>query len=246
MNFTDALIRAVDLILGFDRDLIQIIGLSFKVSLIAVVISAIIGAPLGAMVAMSIFRGRGLVVIMINALMGLPPVVIGLIVYMMLSRSGPFGVFNLLFTPTAMIIAQTVLITPLIAALTRQVVEDTWQGYAEQFRSWDISPMRAVPTMLRDARAGLVTILLAGFGRAISEVGAVMIVGGNIDQLTRVMTTAIALETSKGDLDLAMALGVVLLLMSLLVNAASHALGPSSVRASIWRAGQMAGKPRVR
>jgi len=188
-------------------------------------------------IAMARFRGRGALVVVLNALMGLPPVVVGLLVYVMLSRAGPLGVFNLLFSPTAMIIAQTVLITPLIAALSRQIVEDVWQGYAEQFRSWGIRPIRAVPTVLWDARVGLMTVLLAGFGRAISEVGAVMIVGGNIDHLTRVMTTTIALETAKGDLDLAMALGLILLLMSLLVNALSHAVrrvaGPAASLARV-------------
>lgn len=237
MNFLDVLGRSLDLVTGFDANLLEIIGRSFHVSLSAVFISALVGAPLGAVTAMARFPGRGALVVVLNALMGLPPVVVGLLVYVMLSHAGPFGVFNLLFSPAAMIIAQTILITPLVAALTRQLVEELWQGYAEQFRSWGIGPLRAVPTMLWDARLGLLTIILAGFGRAISEVGAVMIVGGNIDHLTRVMTTAIALETSKGDLELAMALGIILLLMSLLVNALCHA--------ARWYAGPVMGAARV-
>ncbi len=220
----NALGTAASLIVKFDSDLVEIIGLSLRVSLTAVALAAAIGLPLGAAVALFRFPGRSGVIVLINALMGLPPVVVGLFVYLLLSRSGPFGVFNLLFTPTAMIIAQCVLVTPIIAALTRQTVEDLWQEYGEQLTSLGVSPGRAVGTLLWDGRFSLFTAVLAGFGRASAEVGAVMIVGGNIDHLTRVMTTAIALETSKGNFEIALALGIVLLAMSLGVNAAAHAV----------------------
>lgn len=218
-EFWEALTTASALIVGLDADLVEIVGRSLQVSLTAVVLASIIGLPLGAAVALYKFPGRGAVTIVLNALMGLPPVVVGLLVYLLLSRSGPFGVFGLLFTPTAMIIAQTVLIAPLIAALARQVVEDLWAEYREQLQSLGAGPTRALPTLLWDGRFSLFTAVLAGFGRASAEVGAVMIVGGNIDHVTRVMTTAIALEVSKGDLALALGLGFVLILISLLVNA---------------------------
>ncbi len=210
-----AFATALSLIVGLDADLVEIVGLGLRVSLTAVTCAAVIGLPFGAALALFRFPGRGVVAAGLNALMGLPPVVVGLVVYLMLSRAGPLGVFGLLFTPTAMIIAQTVLIAPIIAALTRQVVEDLWEEYEEQLRSLGASPGRAVPTLLWDGRYTLVTVFIAGFGRAIAEVGAVMIVGGNIDHVTRVMTTAIALETSKGDLVLALALGIVLLVLAL-------------------------------
>ncbi len=206
-----ALATALSLIARLDADLLEIVGLSLWVSLTAVAVFR--------------FPGRGFVAALLNAMMGLPPVVVGLLVYLMLSRSGPFGVFGLLFTPTAMIIAQCVLVTPIIAALARQVVEDLWEEYAEQLRSLGAGPRRAVPTLLWDARFSLITAVLAGFGRAVAEVGAVMIVGGNIDHVTRIMTTAIALETSKGDLVLALALGIVLIALALAVNAAAHVIG---------------------
>ena len=221
-EFSGAIATALSLIVGFDADLVEIVGLSLRVSLSAVTSAAVIGLPLGAAVALFRFPGRGVVSAGLNALMGLPPVVVGLVVYLMLSRIGPFGVLGLLFTPTAMIIAQCVLITPILAALTRQVIEDLWEEYEEQLRSLGAGPRRAVPTLLWDARFTLVTVILAGFGRAIAEVGAVMIVGGNIDHVTRVMTTAIALETSKGDLVLALALGIVLVGLALVVTGAAQ------------------------
>ena len=204
--------------------LIEIVALSLRVSLAAVLISAIIAMPLGAALALQRFPGRRALIVGLNVLMGLPPVVVGLVVYLMLSRSGPFGVFGLLFTPTAMIVAQVVLVVPIIASLTRQVVEALWEEYRETFRSLAVPPVQSLTALLWDARFALVTALLAGFGRAIAEVGAVMIVGGNIDHATRVMTTAIALEVSKGDLALALGLGMVLILLSLAVNVAAYGL----------------------
>ena len=185
----------------------------------AVLISAVIGMPLGAALAVSRFPGRRGVIVLVNALMGLPPVVVGLLVYLMLSRSGPLGVLQLLYTPTAMIIAQVVLVTPIVAALTRQVIEMLAEEYSEQLRSLGVSRLASVPTLLWDARLALVTALLAGFGRAIAEVGAVIIVGGNINHVTRVMTTTIALETSRGNLALALALGAILIGIAVAVNA---------------------------
>lgn len=214
----DAFVMALDLIWTFDAQLAEIVTLSLGVSLSAVTVSALIGLPLGAAVAMLRFPGRGGVEVTLNALMGLPPVVVGLLVYLMLSRAGPLGVLGLLYTPTAMIIAQVILVTPIIAALTRQVVHDLWAEYAEQLTSLGATPARALPTVLVDARFSLFTAVLAGFGRATAEVGAVMIVGGNIDHVTRVMTTAIALEVSKGDLALALALGIVLLALTIAIG----------------------------
>ncbi len=218
-DFSDALGAALDLLLGFDRNLAEIVLLSLRVSLTALALAALIGLPLGAALALFRFPGRGAVVVLVNTLMGLPPVVVGLIVYLLLSRAGPLGVLGLLFTPTAMIVAQVLLITPIIVALTRQTVADLWREYQEQLRSLGVTPLHAIGTLLWDGRFSLITALLAGFGRASAEVGAVMIVGGNIDHVTRVMTTAIALEVSKGDLPLALGLGIVLLLLSLTVNA---------------------------
>ena len=220
-----AILLAAQLIYTGDADLLEIIGLSISVSLTAVLASCVIGMLLGASVAVLKFRGRGAVTILLNSLMGLPPVVVGLGVYLLLSRAGPLGVFGLLYTPTAMIIAQTILVMPIVAALTRQVVEDFYAEYDEQLRSLGVRGRRLVTTLLWDARYSLITVALAGFGRAIAEVGAVMIVGGNIDHLTRVMTTAIALETSKGNLALALALGIILVGVSLLVNGAVASLG---------------------
>ncbi len=210
---------AVALILEGDTELWAIVLLSLKVSVFAVLISALIGMPVGAALAVSRFPGRRLLIIFMNALMGFPPVVVGLLVYLMLSRSGPLGVLELLYTPTAMIIAQVVLVTPIIAALTRQVIEMLAEEYSEQLRSLGVSRLASVPVLLWDARLALVTALLAGFGRAIAEVGAVIIVGGNINHVTRVMTTTIALETSKGNLALALALGAILIGIAVAVNA---------------------------
>ncbi|NQU72902.1 MAG: ABC transporter permease, partial [Rhodospirillales bacterium] len=182
----EALSVALSLVVGLDRELIEIVGLSLRVSLTAVIAAALIGLPLGAALTVARFPGRGVCIVGLNSLMGLPPVVVGLIVYLMLSRAGPLGVFGLLFTPTAMIIAQTVLITPIIASLSRQITDDLWNEYREQLRSLGVSRRRAVTTLLWDGRIGLLTAVLAGFGRASAEVGAVMIVGGNIDHVTRV------------------------------------------------------------
>jgi tungstate transport system permease protein len=223
-----ALEAAFTLITTLDADLVEIVGLSLRVSLSAVAVATVIGLPLGAAVALFRFPGRQLLAITMNALMGMPPVVVGLIVYLLLSRAGPLGVLGLLFTPAAMIVAQCLLVTPIIAALARQVVDELWQEYAEQLRSLGAGPARAIPTLLWDGRVALMTAVLAGFGRASAEVGAVMIVGGNIDHVSRVMTTAIALETSKGNLALALGLGLVLLLLSLAVNASGYLLGEFS------------------
>jgi len=223
-EFTEAFRLAFALVLSGDADLIEIVGLSLRVSLTAIVLACLIGLPLGAWLAIARFRGRGAVLVVVNALMGLPPVVIGLLVYLSLSRAGPLGSFGLLYTPTAMIIAQTILIAPIIAALSRQVIEDLHTEYDEQFRSMKLSRRETISTLLWDGRTALITVALAGFGRAIAEVGAVIIVGGNIDHLTRVMTTAIALETSKGDLPLALALGLILLVIALTVNALAMTL----------------------
>jgi len=223
-DFGQAFGQAFGLIVGMDADLAEIVGLSLKVSLTAVLIAALVGMPVGAAVALFRFPGRGTLVVLLNALMGLPPVVVGLIVYLLLSRAGAFGALGLLFTPTAMVIAQVLLVTPIIAALTRQVVADLWHDYEEQMRSWGAGPGRALPALLWDARFTLLTTVLAGFGRASAEVGAVIIVGGNIEHVTRVMTTAIALEVSKGDLPLALGLGIVLIVLSTGVNGAAFVL----------------------
>ncbi len=221
-SLSEATFQAARLVVGGDPKLVEIVLLSLRVSLTAVVIACVIGLPLGAAVAVSRFAGRRSVIVLLNALMGLPPVVVGLLVYLLLSRAGPLGSAGLLFTPTAMVIAQAILIVPIVAALSRQVVEDAWHEYREQLRSLGESPLGAAVTLLWDLRFSLVTIVLAGFGRAAAEVGAVMIVGGNIDGVTRVMTTAIALETSKGDLPLALGLGVILLTIVLALNAAAY------------------------
>ena len=215
----DALSEAFRLIITLDSDLFEILWLSIRVSVTALVISAVIALPLGTWLAITRFPGRNFCILLLNALMGIPPVVVGLIVYLLLSRSGPLGWLGLLYTPSAMIIAQVVLITPIIAALSNQVIEHLHQEYRDTFYSLFFPGRRAVAAYMVDARYALTTCILAGFGRAIAEAGAVIIVGGNIDHLTRVMTTAIALETSKGNLTLALALGAVLLTLSLLVNA---------------------------
>ncbi|WP_170437227.1 ABC transporter permease [Ruegeria arenilitoris] len=223
-DFASQFSQAAHLILTGDPDLWAIVMLSLQVSVLAVLISAVIGMPVGAALAVARFPGRRALIILMNALMGFPPVVVGLLVYLMLSRSGPLGVLELLYTPTAMIIAQTVLVTPIVAALTRQVIEMLAEEYSEQLRSLGVSRLASVPVLLWDARLALVTALLAGFGRAIAEVGAVIIVGGNINHVTRVMTTTIALETSKGNLALALALGTILIGIAVAVNAAVSAL----------------------
>ena len=230
-NLSQALNAAIRLIVTFDRDLAEIVFLSLRVSLTAVSLAALIGLPIGAALAVLRFPGRRTLVVILNALMGLPPVVVGLIVLLVLSRAGPLGVLGLLFSPTAMIIAQTLLTAPIVAALTRQIVEDLWTEYEEQLRSLGATPCRSIWTLLWDGRFSLVTAVLAGFGRAASEVGAVMLVGGNIDHVTRVMTTAIALETSKGNLALALGLGMILLSLSLVINGAVYLAGDAAKRA---------------
>jgi tungstate transport system permease protein len=218
-TFSDSLALAAGLVTHFDPKLVAIVELSLRVSLTATLLSACLGLPLGAVIAVSRFPGRQGLTVLLNALMGLPPVVVGLVVYLLLSRAGPLGAFGILFTPAAMVIAQTILIVPIIAALSRQIVADAWSEYREQLTSLGASTGTAMLTLLWDTRFSLLIVLLAGFGRAIAEVGAVMIVGGNIDGVTRVMTTTIALETSKGDLPLALALGLVLIAIVVIVNA---------------------------
>ena len=212
-------VSALGLVLGGDPALYAIVRLSLYVSLSAVALAALVALPLGAFLALVKFPGRTVIVVIINAFMGLPPVVVGLAVFLLFSRSGPLGFLGLLFTPRAMIIAQALLVAPIIAALTRQVIEDLWAEYRDELTALRVKPARRVATLIWDARFALVTVLLAGFGRAAAEVGTVMIVGGNIDGFTRTMTTAIALETSKGDLPLAMGLGLVLITLILSVNA---------------------------
>jgi tungstate transport system permease protein len=214
--------EAVAMVARGDAQLVAILALSLRVSCAAVLVAALLAFPIGAALAVTRFRGSAVLVVVLNALLGLPAVVVGLAVYLLLSRAGPLGAAGLLFTPTAMVIAQAVLVTPLIAALARQSVADAWRDYHEQFRSLGAGPVRSSLALLHDLRFSLATIVLAAFGRAIAEVGAVMIVGGNIDGVTRVMTTAIALETSKGDLPLALGLGFVLLAIVLLLNVAAH------------------------
>jgi len=218
-TFGEAAFESVRLILGLDSHLLGIVALSLEVSLAAALLASLLGLPVGALIAVRKFPGRRLIVVTLNAFMGLPPVVVGLVVYLLLSRAGPLGDLGILFTPAAMILAQTVLVIPIVAALTRQAIEDAWREYEEQLRSLGVSPSGAALTLLWDCRFSLLTAVLAGFGRAIAEVGAVMMVGGNIDGITRVMTTTIALETSKGDLPLALGLGVILLLLVLALNA---------------------------
>jgi len=210
---------ALQLVLTGDPGLFAIVRLSLLVSLSAVLFAALIGVPAGALLALTRFRGREGLIVVLNAMMGLPPVVVGLAVFLALSRSGPLGSWGLLFTPQAMVIAQTVLVTPIIAALTRQTIEDLWVEYRDELAAMNVGPSRRVATLIWDARFSLVTALLAGFGRAAAEVGAIIIVGGNIEGFTRTMTTAIALETSKGDLPLAVGLGMVLIVIVILINA---------------------------
>ena len=222
--FTSTFSDALSLLSGFDAAVAEIVLLSLQVSGGAVVLGTLIGLPLGACIAVGRFPGKNLLSVLVNALMGLPSVVVGVVVYLLLSRSGPFGSAGLLYTPAAMVVAQTLLVVPLMAAITRQVVEDSWLRYAEELEVLGFSWWDSVTTLLHDCRHSLVVALLAGLGRAMSEVGAVMIVGGNIDRSTRVMTTAIALETSKGDLPLAIALGIVLIVIILLLNVFASAL----------------------
>ena len=217
-------VSALQLLLTGDPVLLAIVRLSLLVSFSAVILGALIGVPLGAGVALTRFAGREVVIVVLNALMGLPPVVVGLVVYLLLSRAGPLGSWGLLFTPQAMVIAQSVLVAPIIAALTRQTIEDLWTEYRDELAALDVGPFRRIATLIWDGRFSLVTALLAGFGRAAAEVGAILIVGGNIDGFTRTMTTAIALETSKGDLSLAIGLGVVLIAIVVVVNAAAWGL----------------------
>ena len=222
--------QAYGLVASGDTRLVGIVLLSLQVSLTAAVFGCVIGLPLGATIAVTRFPFRRGVIVVLNALMGLPSVVVGLLVYLLLSRAGPLGSWGILFTPTAMVIAQTILITPTIAALSQQLVADAWQEYREQLRSLGESRLGAAMTLLVDLRFSLVTVMLAGFGRAASEVGAVMIVGGNIDGVTRVMTTSIALETSKGDLPLALALGIILLTIVLALNAGAFVIKEAAQR----------------
>ncbi len=226
----EALSLALGLVVAADADLIEIVSLSLFVSLTATTLACLIGLPLGAALAIGRFPGRGPLVVFLNALMGLPPVVVGLLVYLHLSRAGPLGFLGLLYTPTAMIIAQTILITPIVAALSRQVLADLHAEYSETFRSLSLTRRQTLAALLWDGRFTLVTVALAGFGRAVAEVGAVMIVGGNIDHLTRVMTTAITLETSRGNLALALALGMILVVIALGVNVAVYGIRHSAMR----------------
>jgi tungstate transport system permease protein len=229
-DFSAAASAAAQLISSGDPRLFEIVALSLEVSLSAVVLASLVGLPFGAALATTRFPGRKSLVVATNALMGLPPVVVGLVVYLLLSRAGPLGELGLLFTPQAMVIAQSILVLPIITALTRQATEDAWTDYRELLRSLGAGPLRSAATLLWDIRDSLLTALLAGFGRAAAEVGAVMIVGGNIDGVTRVMTTTIALETSKGDLPLALGLGVILMGIVLAVNAVAYLLKDAAAR----------------
>lgn len=225
-DFGAAFATALRLVGSLDASLIEIVALSLKVSLTAVVIASLIGLPLGATLAVARFRGRRTLIVIINTLMALPSVVVGLLVYMMLSNSGPLGVLQLLYSPTAMIIAQSILVTPIVAALARQTIKDLNGEYDEQLRAFGLTTLERAQTLLYEGRMRLATVLLAAFGRAIAEVGAVIVVGGNINHVTRTMTTAIALETSRGDLGLALALGLILLTLALGINALVLALRP--------------------
>ncbi len=223
-TFADGLFEAARLVYSLDSSLVEIVTLSLQVTFFAVTIACLIGFPLGALLAVLRFPGRGTLIVTVNAFMGLPPVVVGLAVYLMLSASGPLGPLGLLYTPTAMVIAQTVLVTPIIAAITRQVIADLAEEYDETLRAMKATRTDVIGTLLWDARFALLTAVLAGMGRALAEVGAVMIVGGNINHATRVMTTSIALETSKGDIPLALGLGFILLSLTLAINASAFIL----------------------
>jgi tungstate transport system permease protein len=228
IEFAEASKLALNLILSLDADILEIVILSLKVSIFALAIACIIGFSLGSLLASNKFYGRGIILIMINSLMALPPVVVGLVVYMALSKSGPLGWLNILYTPSAMIVAQSIIITPIVLALSRQVIEDIHNEYYDYFKSLNLTKFQIVKSLIWDARYSLITVSLAGFGRGIAEVGAVIIVGGNINHFTRVMTTSIALETSMGNLPFALALGIILLLISLSVNALVMALNLTS------------------
>lgn len=219
-DFGAAFGQAFRLVVTLDPDLVEIVALSLQVSIGAVLAAAVIGLPIGALLAVARFPGRGAALVTLNALMGLPPVVVGLLVYLALSRAGPLGPLGLLYTPAAMVVAQMILVIPIVAAITRQTIEDMKDEYDELLRALGVGPVGMVATLLWDGRYSLLTAMLAGFGRAVAEVGAVIIVGGNINHVTRVMTTAIALETSKGDLALALGLGLILLALAITVNAA--------------------------
>ncbi|HEX9582904.1 MAG TPA: ABC transporter permease [Gammaproteobacteria bacterium] len=229
-DFTGAFGAAFRLLATLDPDLLEIVGLSLQVSLAAVILATAIGLPIGAALAVTRFPGRGAAVVLLNALMGLPPVVVGLLVYLLLSRAGPLGEFGLLYTPAAMVFAQTILVVPIIAAISRQTIEDLKSEYEDQLRVFGVSTLGRVKTLIWDARYSLLTAVLAGFGRAVAEVGAIIIVGGNINHVTRVMTTTIALETSKGNLSLALGLGIVLVTITIAVNAAVMGLRLSTGR----------------
>ncbi|WP_321341395.1 ABC transporter permease [Breoghania sp.] len=231
-DFSGAFFEAFRLVARFDPDLMEVVGLSLRVSLSAVLIAAVVGMPVGALLAVTRFPGRGAVIVLLNSLMGLPPVVVGLTVYLMLSNAGPLGVLQLLYTPTAMVVAQALLVTPIIAALSRQTIQDLHGEYADYLHMLGTGPFGMVATLLFDARHNLLTALLAGFGRAIAEVGAVIIVGGNINHVTRVMTTTIALETSKGNLALAMGLGIVLIAIAVAINAMLSGVRATAARAA--------------
>ena len=218
----DGLSQAFWMVVTLDADLVEITGRSLQVTLTALLIAALIALPLGAYLAIMRFRFRRFTIAILNALMGLPPVVVGLLVYILLSRSGPFGVFGLLFTPTAMIIAQVIIIVPLIASITHQTIRELWGEYHDLLISLNVTRWQKITTLIWDGRRALLTACLAGFGRGIGEVGAIMIVGGNIDHATRVLTTAIALETGKGDFGLALGLGFVLITLAISVNLATH------------------------
>ncbi|MFK5980437.1 MAG: ABC transporter permease [Rhizobiaceae bacterium] len=225
--------KAVWLVVSLDADLFEIVLRSLQVTITAVIIASLIGFPIGAWLAVNRFRYRRLTIALLNALMGLPPVVVGLFVYLLLSRSGPFGVLNLLFTPTAMIIAQVIIIAPLIASIAHQAIRDLWAEYHDLLISLHATKWQRMKTLIWDARRSLLTATLAGFGRAIGEVGAIMIVGGNIDHLTRVLTTAITLETGKGDFALAIGLGIILMSLAIIVNLAIHTISKTE-RAGTW------------
>lgn len=229
-TFSDAAAHALQLLATLDPGLVAIVVLSLEVSLAAVGVASIVALPLGAAIAVGSFPGRRVLIVILNAFMGLPPVVVGLVVYLLLSRSGPLGDLGILFTPSAMVIAQAVLVTPIIAAIARQTVEDAWGEYREYLQSIGSTPLRSALTLLRDTRYSLLTAVLAGLGRATAEVGAVMIVGGNIDGVTRVMTTSIALETSKGDLPLALALGAILIVLVVMLNSTANLVSEAARR----------------
>ncbi len=231
-DLTNAFAETFGLLVSLDADLLEIVGLSLWVSGLAVLIAGLIGVPLGALVAVARFPGRWAVVVLLNAMMGLPPVVVGLAVYLLLSRAGPLGPLGILYTPTAMVIAQAILVLPIVAALSRQTIEDMKLEYEDQLRVFGMGPRGMISTLIWDARYSLMTALLAGFGRAVAEVGAVIIVGGNINHVTRVMTTTIALETSKGNLAFAMALGLVLVTIVTAVNALVFSLRHTATRSA--------------